>query len=93
MAVGAFAFLAQALLPENAFKARFGFLCVAASGSFGSIRKSTHTQGIGSQSDYNNKPPETSAPLLGWLSTNVRGAGAVGLAIAVNISMGGTFGY
>ncbi|CCO36058.1 putative transporter C11D3,18C OS=Schizosaccharomyces pombe (strain 972 / ATCC 24843) GN=SPAC11D3.18c PE=3 SV=1 [Rhizoctonia solani AG-1 IB] len=63
MAVGAFAFLAQALLPENAFKARFGFLCVAASGSFGSIR---------------------------WLSTNVRGAGAVGLAIAVNISMGGT---
>ncbi|CCO35758.1 putative transporter C11D3,18C [Rhizoctonia solani AG-1 IB] len=67
MAVGAFAFLAQALLPENAFKARFGFLCVAASGSFGSI-----------------------PPLLGWLSTNVRGAGAVGLAIAVNISMGGT---
>ncbi|CAE6360433.1 unnamed protein product [Rhizoctonia solani] len=67
MAVGAFAFLAQALLPQNAFKARFGFLCIAASGSFGSI-----------------------PPLLGWLSTNVRGAGAVGLAIAINISMGGT---
>ncbi|CUA71503.1 putative transporter C11D3,18C [Schizosaccharomyces pombe 972h-] [Rhizoctonia solani] len=67
MAVGAFAFLAQALLPESAFKARFGLLCVAASGSFGSI-----------------------PPLLGWLSTNIRGAGAVGLAIAINISMGGT---
>ncbi|KAF8751094.1 Major Facilitator Superfamily [Rhizoctonia solani] len=67
MAVGAFAFLAQALLPEKAFKARFAFLCVAASGSFGSI-----------------------PPLLGWLSTNIRGAGAVGLAIAINISMGGT---
>ncbi|KAF8698318.1 Major Facilitator Superfamily, partial [Rhizoctonia solani] len=67
MAVGAFAFLAQALLPEKAFKARFAFLCLAASGSFGSI-----------------------PPLLGWLSTNIRGAGAVGLAIAINISMGGT---
>ncbi|QRW21109.1 major facilitator superfamily transporter [Rhizoctonia solani] len=67
MAVGAFAFLAQALLPEKAFKARFAFLCLAASGSFGSI-----------------------PPLLGWLSTNIRGAGAVGLAIAINISTGGT---
>ncbi|KAB5589646.1 MFS transporter [Ceratobasidium theobromae] len=67
MAVGAFAFLAQALLPEDAFRARFGLLCVAASGSFASI-----------------------PPLLGWLSTNIRGAGAVGLAIALNISAGGT---
>ncbi|CAE6444160.1 unnamed protein product [Rhizoctonia solani] len=67
MAIAAFAFLAQALLSEHAFKARFGLLCVAAAGSFGSI-----------------------PPLLGWLSTNVRGAGAVGLAIAINVSMGGT---
>ncbi|KAG9090172.1 hypothetical protein FRC06_001188, partial [Ceratobasidium sp. 370] len=66
MAVGAFAFLAQALLPDHAFRARFGLLCVAASGSFASI-----------------------PPLLGWISANVRGAGAVGLAIALNVSMGG----
>jgi hypothetical protein len=29
------------------------------------------------------------APLLGLLSSNVRGAGAVGLAIALNVSIGG----
>ncbi|KAG8711366.1 hypothetical protein FRC08_015979 [Ceratobasidium sp. 394] len=40
MAVGAFAFLAQALLPDHAFRARFGPLCVAASGSFASIHNS-----------------------------------------------------
>ncbi|QRV78740.1 transport protein [Ceratobasidium sp. AG-Ba] len=67
MAVGSFAFLAQALLPDTAFRARFGLLCVAASGSFASI-----------------------PPLLGLLSSNVRGAGAIGLAIAINVSMGGT---
>ncbi|KAG8741284.1 hypothetical protein FRC10_003032 [Ceratobasidium sp. 414] len=66
MAVAAFAFLAQALLPDHAFRARFGLLCIAASGSFASI-----------------------PPLLGWISANVRGAGAVGLAIALNVSMGG----
>ncbi|QRV93519.1 major facilitator superfamily transporter [Ceratobasidium sp. AG-Ba] len=66
MAVAAFAFLAQALLPDDAFRARFGLLCVAASGSFASI-----------------------PPLLGWLSANIRGAGAIGLAIAINVSMGG----
>ncbi|KAG8710537.1 hypothetical protein FRC09_000083 [Ceratobasidium sp. 395] len=66
MLVGAFAFLAQALLPDHAFGARFGLLCVAASGSFASI-----------------------PPLLGWISANVRGTGAVGIAIAMNVSMGG----
>ncbi|CCO37818.1 putative transporter C1002,16c [Rhizoctonia solani AG-1 IB] len=68
MLVGACAFLAQGLLPENAFKVRFGLLCVAASASFGSI-----------------------PPLFGWLSANIRGTGAVGLAIAINTSLGGMY--
>ncbi|KAG9125754.1 hypothetical protein FRC07_006336 [Ceratobasidium sp. 392] len=66
MIVGAFAFLAQALLPDHAFNARFGLLCIAACGSFASI-----------------------PPLLGWISANVRGTGAIGVAIAMNVSMGG----
>jgi hypothetical protein len=36
---------------------------------------------------YFDLPP--AAPLLGLLSSNVRGAGAVGLAIALNVSIGG----
>ncbi|KAI0834697.1 major facilitator superfamily domain-containing protein [Hypoxylon sp. FL0890] len=67
--VGAAGFLASGILPEDAYRARYGCLIVAASGSFACI-----------------------PPLLGWLSSNIFSTASVGLAIALNIGLGGAPG-
>ncbi|KAL7625270.1 hypothetical protein AAE478_004486 [Parahypoxylon ruwenzoriense] len=67
--VGAVGFLASAVLPADAYAARYGCLIVAASGAFACI-----------------------PPLLGWLSSNIFNTASVGLAIALNIGLGGAPG-
>ncbi|KAI1640604.1 major facilitator superfamily domain-containing protein [Biscogniauxia mediterranea] len=67
--VGAVGFLASAVLPADAYQARYGCLIVAASGAFACI-----------------------PPLLGWLSSNIFSTASVGLAIALNIGLGGAPG-
>ncbi|KAK8062334.1 Major facilitator superfamily domain- general substrate transporter [Apiospora hydei] len=67
--IGAVGFLASAVLPADAYSARYGCLIVAASGAFSCI-----------------------PPLLGWLSSNIFATASVGLAIALNIGLGGAPG-
>ncbi|KAK8112677.1 MFS transporter [Apiospora sp. TS-2023a] len=67
--IGAIGFLASAVLPADAYSARYGCLIVAASGAFSCI-----------------------PPLLGWLSSNIFATASVGLAIALNIGLGGAPG-
>ncbi|KAJ4291397.1 hypothetical protein N0V88_005990 [Collariella sp. IMI 366227] len=67
--VGAIGFIASALLPPDAYNARYGCLIVATTGAFACI-----------------------PPLLGWITSNVFSTASVGLAIAINVSVGAGLG-
>ncbi|RDA86852.1 hypothetical protein CP532_1413 [Ophiocordyceps camponoti-leonardi (nom. inval.)] len=67
--VGAAGFTALAALPPSAYKARYGALFLAASGTFAGL-----------------------PPLLGWLTCNLFSTASMGLAVAINVSIGGGLG-
>ncbi|PFH62795.1 hypothetical protein XA68_11807 [Ophiocordyceps unilateralis] len=67
--VGAAGFAASAALPATAYKARYGALFMATSGTFASV-----------------------PPMLGWLTSNLFSTASTGLAVAINVSVGGGLG-
>ncbi|PSR97095.1 hypothetical protein PHLCEN_2v4376 [Hermanssonia centrifuga] len=65
LGIAGVSFLVQGALPLDAFKARYGLLCVSVSFAFASV-----------------------APVLSWLTANLRSTGATTLAVPLNISTG-----